>query len=1051
VIVAAALDGIITLDHQGQIIAFNPAAQRIFGYRDADVRGRDLGELVLPSPLREHFRHELAQYLATGEGPALGQQLEMTALRADGSQFPIGLAIIRIPTEGPPLFTAFVRDITEHKRLEQRRATKLAVAQVLAQAATAEAALDGILEAVCESLEWDAGTIWEVDRPAQVLRCGRFWHRRTVALPEFEAVSRQYTFAPGIGLAGRVWASGNPAWIPDVVADTNFPRAPIAAKEGLHGAFGFPLLLGREILGVIEFFSNAVQEPDEDLLVMMATVGAHVGQFLDRKRAEEEIRTLNRQLRARLDEMDTLLEILPTGVWIGNPDCSEITGNPAAYQIMGFTPGINVSVTNPQPEVPAGLRIFVNGAEVPPADAPMQQVGRTGKPWYNFEHELLFPNGTRKTVYGSVAPLFDAQGGVRKVIGAYADFTDRKHAEEERLASEQRFARFMQHLPGLAWIKDLHGRYVYANDAAEKAFRKVRAELHGKTDEELFPPETAAQFRANDRRALAGGIQTVETLEHDDGILHHSIVSKFPILGPDGKLALVGGMAIDITDRLQAEAALRAAQEQLQIVTDTMAAPVTRCSRDLRFLWVSKPYADWLGRAAEEIIGHPILDIIGPEAFRLLRPHFEKVLSGQQVKYEDAVEFKGLGRRWVSGVYTPTFDAAGAPDGWVAVVIDIDDRKRMEQALQEADRRKDEFLAMLAHELRNPLAPICNALQILNLPGVNADATRRAREMLDRQVRHLVRLVDDLLDVSRIMRNRIELRKERLDLATVFARAVETARPSIDAQGHHLSVSLPSQPVLLEGDLVRLVQVVSNLLLNAAKYTERPGRIWLSGERDGAEAVIQVRDTGVGIDPRLLPHIFDLFTQAERSLARSQGGLGIGLTVVKHLVEIHGGRVQASSPGPGQGSQFTVRLPALPSTPVKVKAGSESERFRPTNSPRRVLVVDDSVDAAESTAMLLRMLGHQIETVHDGPSVLEAVRGFRPQVVLLDIGLPGMNGYEVAKALRAQSENGALFLVAVTGYGQEEDRRRSREAGFDQHVTKPVELATLQRILAAVE
>jgi PAS domain S-box-containing protein len=361
----------------------------------------------------------------------------------------------------------------------------------------------------------------------------------------------------------------------------------------------------------------------------------------------------------------------------------------------------------------------------------------------------------------------------------------------------------------------------------------------------------------------------------------------------------------------QAGVALRAAQEHLRIVTESMSAPVTRCSRDLRYLWVSKPYADWLGRPPEEIVGRPIREVIGPAAFESLRPYFERVLSGEQVRYEEEVNFRGLGPRWINAVYTPTFEPAALPDGWVAVVLDIDDRKRAEQALKEADRRKDQFLATLAHELRNPLAPLRNALHIMKTPGVSAETVRHARDVMERQVQYLARLVDDLLDVSRIMRNRIELRKERLDLATVFARAVETAQPAIDEQHHQLSVSLPDQPIILEGDLVRLAQVVGNLLVNAAKYTDTAGRIWLAGDRDGNDAVLRVRDTGIGISHDLLPCIFDLFTQAQWSLARSQGGLGIGLTVVKHLVEMHGGSVCAHSAGPGQGTEFVVRLPAL--------------------------------------------------------------------------------------------------------------------------------------------
>jgi PAS domain S-box-containing protein len=619
--------------------------------------------------------------------------------------------------------------------------------------------------------------------------------------------------------------------------------------------------------------------------------------------------------------------------------------------------------------------------------------------------------------------------------------------------SEHYFAAFMDHLPGLAWIKDLRGCYVYANDAAAKVFRTPRLALYGKTDDQIFPRATAERFKLNDQCALASarGVLVIETLEHEDGILHHSVVSKFPLPGPDGRPVLVGGMAIDITEQLRAEQAQWAAQEQLRLVTDSMSAPVTRCSRDFTYLWVSKPYADWLGRHPEEIVGRPIREIIGAEAFAFLRPYFERVLAGQKVSYEEEVNFRGPGRRWVNSVYTPTHDSSGQVDGWVAVVLDVDRRKRAEQALKEAARRKDEFLAMLAHELRNPLAPVRNALQIMKMPEANAEIVAQAREMMERQVAHLARLVDDLLNVSRIMWNRIELRKEPVDLATVFAQAVETARPELDARGHSLSVTLPSARLLIEGDLVRLGQVVANLLVNAAKYTDRAGHVWLTGERIAAEAVIRVRDTGMGLDAEVLPRIFDLFTQAGRSLARSQGGLGVGLTVVKRLVELHGGSVSAASPGPGQGSEFVVRLPALPPAPVAETSVPARDVLRPAGSPRRVLVVDDNVDVAQSTAMLLRMLGHQVETVQDGPSALEAVRIFNPEIVLLDIGLPGMTGYTVAQTLRTQHQDRPLVLVAVTGYGQEEDRWQSAQAGFNRHLVKPVDPAALAELVASLE
>jgi PAS domain S-box-containing protein len=372
---------------------------------------------------------------------------------------------------------------------------------------------------------------------------------------------------------------------------------------------------------------------------------------------------------------------------------------------------------------------------------------------------------------------------------------------------------------------------------------------------------------------------------------------------------------------------------------------------------------------------------------------------------------------------------------------------RLYQELKEADRRKDEFLAMLAHELRNPLAPVRSALHILGMQGVGAAASERARQMIERQVHHLVRLVDDLLDVSRIMRDKVELRRERVDLRQVVERAVETVQPLIESQRHTLSIELPSAPVWLDADAVRLAQVIANLLNNAAKYTDPGGRIALRAEREGDEAVIRVRDNGVGIAPDALVHVFDLFMQAERSIARSQGGLGIGLTLVRRLVEMHGGRVMAVSAGLGQGSELVIRLPALPEAsaaaePQPGQAAPEAETRR-----RRVLVVDDNVDVADSLAMLLELLEHDVAVAHDGLEAIDKAESFRPAVILLDIGLPGLSGYDTARRLRERPEFRDTLLVALTGYGQEEDRRRSREAGFDHHLVKPVNPDDLVRLI----
>jgi signal transduction histidine kinase len=371
------------------------------------------------------------------------------------------------------------------------------------------------------------------------------------------------------------------------------------------------------------------------------------------------------------------------------------------------------------------------------------------------------------------------------------------------------------------------------------------------------------------------------------------------------------------------------------------------------------------------------------------------------------------------------------------------EQQRAAEALRRADRQKDEFLAMLAHELRNPLAPIRNGLLLLDGPE-----SGRVREMMGRQVDHLVRLVDDLLDVSRILRGKVELRVEPLDLATVLARATETSQPIIDAQGHELTVSLSQPRIRVNGDPVRLAQVFANLLNNAAKYTEKGGHIWVAAGREGGEVVVRVADDGIGMPADLVPRVFDLFTQAERSLDRSQGGLGLGLTLIKRLVEMHGGTVEAHSEGPGKGSEFVVRLPAFEGVVPGEPGPAGDTPSPPPAPPRRVLVVDDNADAAETLAWLLRAAGHDVLTAYDGRAAVDTAPAFRPEVVLLDIGLPGIDGYEVAARLRRRPELREALLVAVTGYGQDEDRRRSREAGFDEHLTKPIDPAALPALLA---
>ncbi|HET7636049.1 MAG TPA: ATP-binding protein [Candidatus Limnocylindria bacterium] len=418
------------------------------------------------------------------------------------------------------------------------------------------------------------------------------------------------------------------------------------------------------------------------------------------------------------------------------------------------------------------------------------------------------------------------------------------------------------------------------------------------------------------------------------------------------------------------------------------------------------------------------------------------------VARELVVERPDGGRLTVLAHANPLHDDQGRLVGAVNVLVDITERKRVEERLREDDAARDQFLAMLAHELRNPLAPMHNALQIMRLAPSDATAVEQARGTIERQLAHLTRVVDELIDVSRVTRNRLILRRERVDLAIVVQQAIETCAPIFDAMEHELQVTLSPEPVYVHGDPLRLSQILTSLLSNAAKYTRPNGRVWLTVSRAGEEALITVRDTGIGIRSEELPRVFDLFSRTGVCGQGSQSGLGIGLTLARGLAELHGGSIEAFSEGEEMGSEFRVRLPVI-SGPSDERTGEEvrtdDERAART---RRVLVVDDNADAADSLAELLELVGNEARTARDGESALATARSLRPDVILLDIGLPGMSGHDVARAIRAEPWGRDVLLIALTGWGQAEDRARSSAAGFDHHLVKPVNLGELEELIA---
>src|ERR1700692_1386572 len=492
------------------------------------------------------------------------------------------------------------------------------------------------------------------------------------------------------------------------------------------------------------------------------------------------------------------------------------------------------------------------------------------------------------------------------------------------------------------------------------------------------------------------------------------------------------------------------ARQRPEVVTNAKSVGAAQGQRELEYVWQTPAYLRGISLPpgqTQVLEGRRIEDVLGREVFERLEPHFQRVLDGETVEYEGPSGSGADPNRWNHATYTPIWNGDPAPVGWVAVISDLTERRALEEELRQSNRRKDEFLATLAHELRNPLAPIRYASQRVK-PGTPPEMAADARRMIDRQLAHMARLLDDLLDVSRITRGTLEIRRDVVDLRGVLKHAVEAARPLAEAVEHDLRVEIPEFPLPVRGDETRLIQVIGNLINNAIKFTNAGGKISVSAEIDDAMIVARVRDTGRGIAPELLPHVFEMFTQGESSSRHT--GLGIGLALAKQMVELHGGRIEAHSDGPLRGSDFRVLLPRAAEIPAMQDSLVDAAKVSVFGADRiRVLIVDDNVDAADSLAQFLNLAGYQTRVAYDGRTAVEIAEILEPAVVLLDLGLPYLNGHEVARRLRALPWGRTASLIALTGWGQQDDVQRSRQAGFDEHLTKPVDPEMLlQRIIA---
>lgn len=627
--------------------------------------------------------------------------------------------------------------------------------------------------------------------------------------------------------------------------------------------------------------------------------------------------------------------------------------------------------------------------------------------------------------------------------------------------SEEKLRRALDTLPTGAYTCDASGLITYYNQRAVDLWGR-RPKLNDPTDRfcgsfKLFTleGEPVPHDQCWMGLALRDGKEYIAqeiVIERPDGNRWTALAHASPFHDENGTVVGAVNVLVDISDRRRAELA----RAQLAAIVDSSDDAII--SKNLNGVVQSWNMAAQrlFGYTAEQAVGRHISFLIPPDRAAEEELILTRLRAGERVKHFDTVRLRSDGRPiHVSLTISPIRDDAGRIVGASKIARDITDRKEAEDRiyglmtqLKEADQRKDEFLAMLAHELRSPLAPLRNLLEIMKLGGGSSDVIEQMRPTLERQLKQMVRLVDDLLDMSRITRNKLELRKERIELAPVIQQGVEVCRPLAENARHELTITLPPEPIFLSADSARLSQVVSNLLNNACKYTPPGGRIKLSVERCGSDVVISVKDNGIGIPPDKLASVFEMFTQVSESSEMSQGGLGIGLTLVKQLVDMHGGTIEARSAGPGQGSDFEVRLPILierpqPQTPRRAALPAQS-------TPHRILIVDDNRDAARSLSMLLKLTGNQTSLAYDGLEALDMAEKLLPEVVLLDLGLPKLSGYDVCRRIREQPWGKDMVLVALTGWAQDEDRRQSHEAGFDHHMVKPVDLADLTSLLNRV-
>ena len=1033
-------DAVISTDAEGRISNMNAVAESLTAWTNAEAMGQPLDAVfrIVNEETRQPVHNPATRALK--EGVIVGLANHTVLIAKDGTERCIDDSAAPIRCKDGEIVGCVLvfRDISERRKADMAGAGRNRLTSLRADTSAAlnlsddpRIALQECTAALVRHLDVAFARIWTLNEAGTVL--------------ELQASAGLYTHLDGphgrvtVGefKIGRIAQNRQPLLTNDVPHDPNISDTAWAEREGMVAFAGYPLLVGEEVVGVMAMFART--PIPENVLEDLRPIAAGIAQFIDRKRAEETGRASEERYRV-------LYAALPVAAFVCDRNAVIQNYNPRAAELWGREPKIGV-----EQHCGSMKLILPDGTLLPHAQSPMMEVLRTGVSARNIEVLIERPDGSRIPVLVNFCALRDARGEIVGVVTSFDDITERKQAEEALRDSKDRVVNIVESITDAFVTVDKEWRFTFLNQRAKEILLPLKGNFLGKNLWAELPDLIGTPAEANYRRCMN------EQVTVGFELFYPPLHGWFEVRAYPSK----DGLSIyfqDVTERKRAEDSLRESDDRYRAAIEAVSDLIWTNSVDGLMEGEQQGWGDFTGQSHDEYQGYGWSKAVHPEDAQPTIDEWNRAVAEKRIfVFEHRVHRRDGEWRLCSIRAVPILNADGKIREWVGVHTDITERKRDEEKLRqlaadlsEAHHRKDEFLATLAHELRNPLAPIRNGLQLMKLVGGQPANIEQTRSMMERQLTQMVRLVDDLMDVSRISRGKLELRKERVPLAAVLSSAVETSRPLIEQMGHELTVTLPKLPLIVDADMTRLAQVFLNLLNNAAKYGDRGGHIQLNVERQGSDVVVTVKDTGIGIAADQLPRIFEMFTQVDRSLEKSQGGLGIGLTLVKRLVEMHGGRVEARSEGPGKGSEFVVRLP-LAIELMRNRATDEEKEQPAGKSSLRILIVDDNRDGADSLSMMLEIMGNDTRTAYDGQQGVDMAGEFRPDVVLLDIGLPKLNGYEACRRIREQSWGEGVMLIAVTGWGQDEDRRRSQEAGFDHHMVKPVDPQDLMKMLAGLE